>query len=357
MSRTQRSFEYPRCPTTLEWLGGERNRLLRPYVDRLSRIHLEPLVLQPRQLHPRLGAVPQHELHAHLEPEVDHARYGRLASSVLESGKDLEVMRANVAVAHARDGADEGHHELVRRRVVEFARAADLLDLALVHEDDLLGHLHGLLLVVRDEQGRNVDLVVELLEPRPQLLAHARVEGAEGLVEEKDLGLHGQRTSERHALALPARELVGIAMPEGTEVDEPQQLVDAGRDLALRSLPDLHSEGDVVAHGHVLERGVVLEDEADLPRAGWHDRLVLPLDEDPPLVGQLEPGDRAQQGRLAGAARSEQRGQRALSDLEVHVAESREVAEPLRDSLYGDAHLGLPSLHQVHGKGGAKRIP
>ena len=78
----------------------------------------------------------------------------------------------------------------------------------------------------------------------------------------------------------------------------------------------------------MLERGVVLEDEADArgPGAACPVTFVA-VDEDRARVGRLEPGDHAQQRRLAAAARAEQRGQRARRDLDRHVVERDEVAE------------------------------
>ena len=88
-------------------------------------------------------------------------------------------------------------------------------------------------------------------------------------------------------------------------------------DLRLRLLADRHPERDVVAHGHVLERGVVLEHEADAAPLRRDVRDVLAGDHDRPRIGRLEPGDDAQQRRLARPARSEQRGQRAVGYLEL----------------------------------------
>ena len=133
----------------------------------------------------------------------------------------------------------------------------------MVEDDDAVGDLHRLLLVVRDEHGRDVDLVVQAPQPLAQLGADVGVERAERLVEQQDLGLDGQRAGERHALALAAGELGRVARLVAVEADDLQQLVDLRRDLGLRPLADAQAEGDVVAHGHVLERGVVLEDEAD----------------------------------------------------------------------------------------------
>ena len=51
------------------------------------------------------------------------------------------------------------------------------------------------------------------------------------------------------------------------ELDEPQELVDAVADLALRALADGEAEADVVPHRHVLEGRVVLEHKAHAPPA------------------------------------------------------------------------------------------
>ena len=85
----------------------------------------------------------------------------------------------------------------------------------MVDDRQVVGDLHGLLLVVGHEHGRHVDLVVEPAEPRPQLLAHLRVEGAERLVEQQHPRLDDQRAGERHALALAARELGRVPLAPG----------------------------------------------------------------------------------------------------------------------------------------------
>ena len=55
-------------------------------------------------------------------------------------------------------------------------------------------------------------LVVEAAQPGAQLLANARVERAERLVEQQHLRLDGERARERHPLPLAARELRRIAL-------------------------------------------------------------------------------------------------------------------------------------------------
>ena len=103
---------------------------------------------------------------------------------------------------------------------------ADLLDLALVHDHDPVAHLERLLLVVGHEDAGDPDLVVQPAQPAAQLLAHLRVQGAEGLVEEQHLGLHRQGAGQGHALALAAGELRGVAVAQPVELHQLQEVGD-----------------------------------------------------------------------------------------------------------------------------------
>ena len=138
-------------------------------------------------------------------------------------------MRADEGVADPVDRADELHHELVRGMLVQLDRAGDLLDLPVVHHRDRLGDLHRLLLVVRDDHGRRVRLVVQAPQPDAQLLAHACVERAERLVEQQHLRVDRERAGEAHALPLAAGELRRVAVGEAFELDELEQLVRRAR--------------------------------------------------------------------------------------------------------------------------------
>jgi hypothetical protein len=167
-----------------------------------------------------------------------------------------------------------------------------------------------LLLVVRHDHGGGVRLVVETPKPFAQFGPHAGIQRAERFVEQQHRRVDGERPGEAHPLALPAGELRGIAVRKPLELDQLEQLVDARADLVLRPPPDREPEGDVLVDGHVLERGVVLEHEADAAVLRAAARHVHPLDEHRPGVRRLEPCDHAQQRRLPAAARAEERRQR-----------------------------------------------
>ena len=263
------------------------------------------------------------ELDLRVAAEHRHPDDHRLERAVRRLGEELDVVRTDERSADLVRVAHEAHDELVRRMVVELAGRADLLEPPLVHDRDLVGDLHRLLLVVRHEHRRDVDDVVEAGEPLPELCPDACVERAERLVEEEHLGLRRERACEAHALALAAGELGRVALPEALELHEMEELLDALADLCLRPLPHLEPERDVVRHGHVLEGRVVLEDEADPALLRRELGRVVPGDEDLPAVRRLEPGDDPEQRGLPGAARPEKRGQRSARHLERDVVDAR----------------------------------
>ena len=98
----------------------------------------------------------------------------------------------------------------------------------------------------------------------------------------------------------------------------------------------------------VLEQAVKLKHHADLAPQGLERRLrrvVTALqrdavDEDPPVLKSLEPGDRAQDRRLARSRRSHHGDDFAASDLQMHAVQNRPRAAAQAE--IGDVEHGLP---------------
>ena len=72
---------------------------------------------------------------------------------------------------------------------------------------------------MRDEDERDAELALQVLELDLDLLAELLVEGPERLVEQQHLGLEGERPGERDPLPLAAGELVRLALLEARELD------------------------------------------------------------------------------------------------------------------------------------------
>jgi hypothetical protein len=144
------------------------------------------------------------------------------------------------------------------------------------------------------------------------------------------------------ARALAAGQLVGIAIAELLQLHQRQQLLGPGADrLGLRpglARPDLQAEADIVQHAHVPEQGVVLEHEADLAVADIDRRHVGAADPQAAGIGMLQPGDDAQQGRLARAGGAEQGAEMPRLDVEADPRQGAELLKPLLDPAKLDAH-------------------
>ena len=189
-----------------------------------------------------------------------------------------------------------------------FGGARVLFDAPLVHDDDAIGELERFFLIVRHEHARQPDLLMKAPQPSAQLLPHFCIERAERLVEQQHPGFDRERARERDALALTARELRGIAIAEVVELHQLQQVRHLlGNRLGrgpMRARPHAKTERDVLEHRHVTEERVVLKDEADATLSGLPRRRVLAVEQHRTGVGRLEPGDDAQQRRLAAPRRA-----------------------------------------------------
>src|SRR5438034_11516571 len=96
-----------------------------------------------------------------MDDPLDH-RLGPIAVG-LEA--EADVARPDEGVADLVDRADEAHHELVGRRVVEPAGRTHLLDPAGVDDDHLAPDLTRRLLVVHDDDPGHMHLVVTAADP------------------------------------------------------------------------------------------------------------------------------------------------------------------------------------------------
>ena len=241
--------------------------------------------------------------------------------------------------------------------LVHLGRRADLLDPALVEHRQAVAHRQRLLLVVRDVDEGDPELLLDPLQLDLQLLAQLQVERAERLVEQQRLRPVDDRAGERDALALAAGELPRLAAAVALEPHERERLARAPAPLGPRHL--LHAEPvlDVVLHGHVREERVVLEDRVDVARVGRQLRDVLAAELDAALVRLLEARDHAQRRRLAGAGRAEHGEELAAPDLQVDAVDRGDVAVALAQPGDADVDLSLRRQATPRAARGRARAP
>ena len=199
-------------------------------------------------------------------------RGGLVVSGVVHGQRPEQRLAGLDAAMKDVHAAEEVHHERCGWMIEQLFRAAVLLDPSGVHDDDAIGELERLFLIVRDEDARHVNLLVQPPEPPAKLLPDLGIERAEGLVEQQDLRFDRQRSRQRDALPLTARQLTRIPVAEVIELNQLEQMPHAimnglsGRPAIAR----LHAQAkrDVFEDRHVPEERVMLKDEPDPPVPG-----------------------------------------------------------------------------------------
>ena len=190
----------------------------------------------------------------------------------------------------------------------QFLRRLVLLDLAVVDEDDAVGHLTGEAHFVGDHQHGDAG-VGQLLHQFQNLAHHFGVEGAGGLVEQDHVRIHGKGTGNGNALLLAAGQALGVDVGLVGQAHTGQQLVGAlGNGFLVLQLEQTGGQFQVLLHGQVGEEVEVLEHHAHLLAntvdVGFVHLGALKFDA--AGGGNLQPVQAPQKGGLAAAGGSDQ---------------------------------------------------
>ena len=180
--------------------------------------------------------------------------------------------------------------------VEELVGGPELDHAAEVHDRDPVGDLPDHREVVRDEDVREVELVLERPQQREDLRLHGHVERRHRLVADDQPRVEREGAGDADPLPLPAGELVRVAADVlRAQADDLEQLLHAGPDLrAARDPVDPERVADDLLDGlpRVQRRVGVLED--DLHLAAERTQLALgQLGDIPPSKRIVPPSGRA----------------------------------------------------------------
>src|SRR5690606_7509898 len=165
------------------------------------------------------------------------APYRAAARLRLEHGvADARAVRLLAAEQEIR-GAQECRDEPRPRTRIERARLVRLLQTSALHHADPVRHREGFVLIVRDEDRRDVDRTLNVTDRAAQLVANFRVERAERLVEQEHPRLVRERTGDGDALLLAARKLRRQTLAEPLQGYELEELFPARAPFGRRDAP------------------------------------------------------------------------------------------------------------------------
>src|SRR5919108_1954392 len=220
-----------------------------------------------------------------------------------------------------------------------------------VERKDAVGQIHDDSHVVLDEDHRDGELLTDVEDEPRHVFGLLEVHAGDGLVEEKELGLHRQRASQLDALLDAVRQKADRLLPVLLDLEEIDELLDDSPVADLISLGssgvderrqrsvtdvDVPAEHQIVEHSEVLEELDVLEHAR---HAAARDVLgsivqdVLAEEVDVAAVGSVEAGQTIQQRRLPGPVRTNNRKELVLIDVERDVDEGLDPGERQRDLL------------------------
>ena len=202
---------------------------------------------------------------------TDSGRTPTAAAVEVRPGRRLERAAPPAPRRGGRDDvhrrrADEARGEDGGGPLVELGRRAVLLDAAVAHQHDVVGHGHGLDLVVGDVEHGDAEAALQRADLAPHLDAQLRVEIGERLVHQADRRLGDDRAAERDALLLAARELRGLALEQRLEAENAPRRAAAARRAPPRHLPHLEPEDDVLGDREVRETAHSVWNTIDTPR-------------------------------------------------------------------------------------------
>ena len=212
---------------------------------------------------------------------------------------------------------DEAGGETGRRPRVDFGGWRVLLDTAVAQQHDLVGHAHGLGLIVRHVQHGDAEPPLQRQDFAPHIGAELRIEVRQRFVHQADRRLGDDGATECHALLLAAGELARLPLQQVARCRGSPQRAPAARPLWRRNPARLQPEHDVLRDAQMREQGIGLEHHRNAARGRRQSGHVAAGDLHPPLGCRLQSGNDAQAGGLAAARRAQQNGEAAGRNIDA----------------------------------------
>ncbi len=261
---------------------------------------------------------------------------GELDHSAADVNGDLVAFLYQLGVVkeiHLR-GADKAGHKDVGGLFKNLLGGADLLDEAVLHNDDTVAQGHGFGLVVSHIDEGGADLLAKLNELRTHLVAELGVQIGEGLIHQHDLGVADNGPANGHPLALAAGQGLGLSVQILGDAQDLGGLPYLLVDLLLGELTKLQGEGHIFIDRHMGIKSVALEDHGNVPVLGGHvvDQCVVDVQFAPRDL--LQAGDHAQGGGFSAARGADKNNELLVLDLQVELLDSHHA-------LLGDLKIDL----------------
>ena len=275
-----------------------------------------------------------------------------LAESCFLLGRELDPVAAELDVVLAAvldevsieevhlGHSDEARDEEVCRMIEHVLRSADLLNEAVLHDNDAVAKGHGLGLIVGNVDEGGVDTLAELDDLGAHLVTELGVEVGKRLVHKEDGGVTDDSTADGNTLSLSAGEGLRLAVEILGDVEDLGSLADLLIYLILRHLLELKGEGHIFINGHMGVKRVVLEDHRDIAILGGDVVDESAVDIELALGDLFKAGDHTKGGGLSAAGGADENDEFLIGYVKVELLNGY-------NALIGDLKVYLLLLGSV----------
>ena len=236
---------------------------------------------------------------------------------------------------------DKFPHKIIFGLMDDLLRPGILGNGALLNDQHPVGEGQSLLRVVSDDDGGQVILPGNGLDPVFDGLLDDAVQSRQRLIQQQDPGLHHHGPGQGDPLLLAAGELVDALaqmLPQAQQVDELLHLRFRGD---IRPVPQ--AVGDVLADVQVGEQGVVLKDDVEAPLLHGRAGQILPVVKDTAAVCVHDAQDQVQQRGLSAAGGPQNGDDLSISHLKRNILQDRHTVKGLLDMVQFQ-HKNAPLL-------------
>ena len=253
---------------------------------------------------------------------------------------DLLTLATHLGVGH-RHRRHERLGVRVDRALVDLVLVAHLHDPPQVHHGHPVGDVAHHRQVVGDEDVRQPEVLLQVLQQVDHLGLHRDVQGRDGLVTHDDLGAERNTAGNPDTLTLATGELVGVTIDVlGVEPHQVEQLLDPFAALVAWHDVGVDEErltDDVTDRLAWIQRGVrVLEDDLDVAAQLAHLRTlgvgdVLAVEDDASLGGLLQGDEQPSQGGLSTPGLTDHTQGFTGVEVEAHPVHRLDAADRVLD--------------------------
>ena len=228
-------------------------------------------------------------------------------------------MIEHLVVIDHRSLSEKSRRKRSIRILVNFQRRSLLFNATTVCNDDLICHLNSFILVMRNENTGDSQLLDHILQPASKLCTDLCINSRKRLIQKKQLRIRSKGPGKSNSLSLAAGQLTWISFFQAFQPDQLYQFHNPLLDILLIRLLYFQTKRNIIIHSHIPEKGIILEHKSNASLAGRNIIDHSSVNDDLPAVRLFQTGDHTEDCRLSASTWSQKTDQLTFFDAKTYV--------------------------------------